>query len=123
VPKSHQDHGGVAKTVPVTPSGFDQAVDLGLGQVFAGAQVGVLSPPRWNCPVYGAWPHQPEMRFFHVTPTKARQVLFNLVTNAIEATEPVISRKRLMKIKSELGSSAEVLAIPSRLVVKNGPNI
>jgi signal transduction histidine kinase len=41
--------------------------------------------------------------------TQLQQVLFNLVTNAIEATEPVISRKRLMKIKSELGSSAEVL--------------
>jgi len=37
-----------------------------------------------------------------------QQVLFNLVTNAIEAMEPVIGRKRVMKIKSELGSSGEV---------------
>jgi len=38
-----------------------------------------------------------------------QQVLFNLVTNAIEAMEPVIDRSRIMKIKSELGSRREVL--------------
>ena len=37
-----------------------------------------------------------------------QQVLFNLVTNAIEAMAAVISRKRVMKIKSELRGSGEV---------------
>jgi len=40
--------------------------------------------------------------------TQLQQVLFNLVTNAIEAMEPVINRTRVMKIKSELGSTGEV---------------
>jgi light-regulated signal transduction histidine kinase (bacteriophytochrome) len=37
-----------------------------------------------------------------------QQVLFNLITNAIVAMEPVTDRNRLMKIKSELRSSVEV---------------
>jgi hypothetical protein len=36
VPKSHKDHGGVAKAVAITPSGPDQPVDLGLGQIREG---------------------------------------------------------------------------------------
>jgi len=33
VPKSHKDHGGVTKAVAIIPSGLDQPVNLGLGQV------------------------------------------------------------------------------------------
>jgi PAS domain S-box-containing protein len=40
--------------------------------------------------------------------TQLQQVLVNLVTNAIEAMEPVIDRRRVMKIKSERAGTEEV---------------
>ncbi len=41
VPVGHQDHGGVPVAPAVSLGGFHQPLDLGLGQVLAGAQVGV----------------------------------------------------------------------------------
>ena len=41
VPVGHQDHGGVAVAPAVSLGGLHQPLDLGLGQVFAGAQLGV----------------------------------------------------------------------------------
>ena len=38
---SHEDHGGVAVAPAVAVGSFHQPLDLGLSQVFAGAQIGV----------------------------------------------------------------------------------
>jgi hypothetical protein len=61
VPIGHQDHGGVPVSPSVCLGGPEQALDLGLGQVLAGAQVGVGGTLRPNCSIYGAWSHQPRM--------------------------------------------------------------
>jgi hypothetical protein len=37
MPERQQDHRGVALPIPIGLRGFDQSLDLGLGQVFAGA--------------------------------------------------------------------------------------
>jgi hypothetical protein len=66
VPVGQQDHGGVAVTVPVAPSGLGQRLDLVRGEVLAGAQVGVLLPLRSNCSFYFSWRDQLEVRFCHV---------------------------------------------------------
>jgi hypothetical protein len=65
VPIGHQDHGGVAPAMAVVLGGGDQPLDLGLGEVFAGAQVGVRPSARWNCSFYDGWRDQLEMRFRH----------------------------------------------------------
>jgi hypothetical protein len=44
VPESQQDHGGVAVTVAVALGGFDQSIDFGGGEVFAGAKFSVRPP-------------------------------------------------------------------------------
>ena len=57
VAEGHEDHGRVAVTVApvvVTPRGFHQLLDLALGQVLAGANVGIRSALRRNCPILGA---------------------------------------------------------------------
>ena len=47
------------------PGGFQQALDLGLGQMLAGPQLGIGAPPRGNCSFYGGWRDQLEVRFRH----------------------------------------------------------
>ena len=44
VPVGDQHHGGIAVAVAVLPGGSDQAIDLGIGQVLARADLGV----RWR---------------------------------------------------------------------------
>ena len=61
MPVGHQDHGGVAVAIAVVFGGLHQPLDLGLGQVFAGAQVGVGGPLGPDCSVYGGWGDQPEV--------------------------------------------------------------
>src|SRR5262249_39145664 len=51
VPIGDQDHGGVAVAVTVVAGGFDQAVDLGVGEIFAGAEVRI-APARRGVAVY-----------------------------------------------------------------------
>jgi hypothetical protein len=46
VPVGHQQHGGVAVAVAASLGGVDQPLDLGHGEVLAGAQVGVRPPAR-----------------------------------------------------------------------------
>ena len=41
VPIGRQDHGGVAVTVAIALGRFHQALDLGLGKVLTGAQLGI----------------------------------------------------------------------------------
>jgi hypothetical protein len=56
--------------VPVVPHGLDQSLDLLLGQVLAGAQLGVGCPgghrgsgsPGPNCSVIDGWDDQPQAR-------------------------------------------------------------
>ena len=60
----HQDHGGVAVTVAVVLGLVDQTRDLGLGQIFARAQLGIR-PPAANCSLFDGWSHQPGVLFRH----------------------------------------------------------
>jgi hypothetical protein len=55
VPVGDQDHRGVPVSVPIAPGGRDQLLDLGFGQVFAGAIVGIGASLRANCLFYGCW--------------------------------------------------------------------
>jgi hypothetical protein len=56
----------VSRLAPsVSPCGLYQPLDLGLGQVFPGAQVGVWAPGGGNCSIYGGWGDQPEVAFGH----------------------------------------------------------
>ena len=58
MPVGHEDHAGVPVAVAVALRLVDQPLDLGLGQMLAGAQVGV-GTPRWgNCSFYGGWRDQ-----------------------------------------------------------------
>ena len=53
-----QDHGGVAVAIAVLASCRDQPIDLGVGQVFPRAGLGVAAPlwrSRLNCPINGGW--------------------------------------------------------------------
>ena len=65
VPIGHEHHRGVPVTPTVSRGGFHQPLDLGLGQVLAGAQVGVGRPRGPDCSVYGGWRDQPEVPFGH----------------------------------------------------------
>jgi hypothetical protein len=51
--------------VPVTVGlgDLDQPLDLGLGQVFAGAECSVRLAPRCNCLIFGGWRDELEVRF------------------------------------------------------------
>jgi hypothetical protein len=60
MPVGEQHHGGVAMAVAVGPGGFDEAVDFGVGQVFARPHVGIANPLGWSavrldCPNNGGW--------------------------------------------------------------------
>ena len=65
VPISHEDHGGVPVAPPIAFGGRQQALHFGLGQVFAGAQVGVRHTLGGDCAIYGGWRHQFEVRLGH----------------------------------------------------------
>ena len=65
VPVGHQDHRGVAVAPAVLPGRVHQPLDLGLGQVLAGAQLAVGEPLRGNCSIYGGWRDQLEVPFGH----------------------------------------------------------
>ncbi len=69
VPIRDQHHGGVAVAMAVLPGGSDQAGDLAIGQVLAGADLGIALAPRralaiGNCPNNGGRRHQRQMRIF-----------------------------------------------------------
>ena len=66
VPVGHKDHRGVPVAPAVSLGGVHQPLDLGLGQVLAGAQVGVGEPPGRDCSFYGGWRDQLEVRLGHV---------------------------------------------------------
>ena len=56
MPIRDQHHSGIAVAVAILPGGDDQTIDLGVGQVLAGADLGVTFAVRWapaigNCPV------------------------------------------------------------------------
>jgi hypothetical protein len=61
-----QDHRRIAMPPAVLPSNFHQTLNLGLGQVLAGPQVGIGRPLRHDCSVYDAWRDEFEVRFGHV---------------------------------------------------------
>jgi hypothetical protein len=70
VPISDQHRGGVAVAMAVLPGGSDQTSDLAIGEVLAGADLGVAlaarrAPAIHNCPNNGGWHHQRQMRFCH----------------------------------------------------------
>src|SRR5262249_25552143 len=65
VPVGYQGHGGVPAPPTVLPRRVHQPLDLGLGQVLAGAQLAVRGPLRGNCSVYGGWRDQRQMPFGH----------------------------------------------------------
>ena len=65
VPIGHKHHRGVPVAPAVLPGGVHQPLDLGLGQVLAGAQLAVGRPLRGNCSIYGGWRDQPEVPFGH----------------------------------------------------------
>lgn len=56
-----KDHRGVSVGPSVSLRGLEQSFDLGLGQVLAGAQVGVGAARRPDCSYFGARCHQLEM--------------------------------------------------------------
>ena len=61
VPIGHEDHRRVP-LAPTVPLGLvHQPLDLGLGQIFAGAQVGIGEPLGGNCSIYGGWRDQLEV--------------------------------------------------------------
>ena len=63
VPKGDQDHAGIAVAPAVLAGRFDQFLDLSLGQVFAGPQLGIWASSRGDCPIYGGWGDDSEVRF------------------------------------------------------------
>ena len=67
VPIRDQHRGGVAVAMAVLPGGSDQAGDLAIGEVLAGADLGVAlaarrAPAIGNCPNNGGRRHQRQMR-------------------------------------------------------------
>ena len=70
VPIRDQHRGGVAVAMAIFPGSSDQAGDLGVGQVFTRADLGVAlaarrAPAIGNCPNNGGRRHQRQMRFCH----------------------------------------------------------
>jgi hypothetical protein len=60
-----QDHGGVPMTVPVASGRGHERFDLVRGQVLAGPQLGVRPAQRRDCPIFGGWRDQSQVRFYH----------------------------------------------------------
>ena len=70
VPVGDQHHGGIAVAVAILPGSIDQAGNLAIGEVLAGADLGVTlaarrAPAIANCPNNGGWRHQRQMRICH----------------------------------------------------------
>lgn len=64
VPVSQKHYESVALTLTVLSGGLDQALHLGMGEVFSGSQLGI----PWsagNCSIYSCWRYQSELRFCH----------------------------------------------------------
>ena len=61
----HEDHRGVPVAPAVSRGGFHQPLDLGLGKVLAGPQVGIGGPFGPDCSVYGGWRDEPDVRLGH----------------------------------------------------------
>ena len=55
VPERQQDHGLVSVRPAIVLAASNQLLDLALGQVLAGADVGIFGPARRNFPFYGVW--------------------------------------------------------------------
>src|SRR5262249_33544395 len=66
MPVGDKDHGAVPVPPTVAPDGSHKPLDLGLGQVLAGAQVAIGTPRGCNCSFYDCRRDQPEMPFRHV---------------------------------------------------------
>src|SRR5450631_211741 len=62
----HEDHRAVPMTPSVSLGGRKQPLDLSIGKVFAGAQVGIGTACRSNCSFFGGWRDQLEVRLDHV---------------------------------------------------------
>ena len=62
---SYEDHGGVAVSPAVVPGRPDQAIDLGLGQVFPRPIGGVRLPAGPHCSNNGGWDDDFQARFCH----------------------------------------------------------
>ena len=60
-----KDHGGVAVALAVVLGRLDQALDLGLGEVFAGPIGGVRLPAGCDCSLFDGWSHELEVLFRH----------------------------------------------------------
>src|SRR5450759_3423674 len=65
MPVSHEEHGRIPVAVPIVLRGFDQLINLGLGQVLAAAELAVWPAPRGNCSFFGGWRDQLQVRFGH----------------------------------------------------------
>ena len=70
VPVGNQHHGGIAVAVAILPGSIDQAGNLAIGEVLAGADLGVAlaarrAPAIGNCPNNGGWRHQRQARICH----------------------------------------------------------
>ena len=60
VPVGDQHHGGIAVAIAILPASIDQAGNLAIGEVLAGADLGVTfaarrAPAIANCPNNGGW--------------------------------------------------------------------
>ena len=79
-----------------------QPLDLGLGQVLAGAQVGVGEPLGRNCSFYGGWRDQLEVRFGHVfRPPRATDCSYNgPFTNSWQVQIDPIRTTDLIRVRS-----------------------
>src|SRR5262249_41607181 len=70
VPVGDQDHGRITVAVTIPSGGGNQAGNLAVGEVLAGANLGVSFAARRvraiaNCPNNGGWRHQRQMRGSH----------------------------------------------------------
>src|SRR5262245_18261410 len=59
------EHRAVPMALPIALGGLDQKLDLVLGEVLAGAVVGIGSPPSRYCPLFAGWRHQPQCWISH----------------------------------------------------------
>jgi hypothetical protein len=55
MPIRHQHHRRIAMSPAVLPGRIHQALDFGLRQVLAGAQLAVREALSGNCSIYGGW--------------------------------------------------------------------
>ena len=90
MPVGHEDHGGVPVAITVAPGRFHEALDLGLGEVFASPQVLVRRPSRGNCSIYGGWRDQLEVAFRHVVRSvRGIDCSYNAHCSHCQSTEPL----------------------------------